>query len=160
MCHANGRGQPNARRATFVAEGGCIRLTREVVLPIILPVPLSFDPLSERYEVERLSRGLVSRAAQAFGVILLLGISVGDYVTGTEISFTCFYLLPVLIVTWFSGRRHGLAMALLSALIWPIALVFGLESQTSPGVVIWNAFNRLLVLSAFAWLGSYVNRHK
>lgn len=119
---------------------------------------LSFDPLSERYELDHVPRGFVDRAAQAFGVILLLGIGVGDYLTGTEISFTCFYLVPVLIVTWFSGRRNGLAIALLSALIWPIAHLFGFQSQSNVGILIWNAFNRLVVLSAFAWIASYVNR--
>lgn len=103
-------------------------------------------------------RGFVSRAAQAFSIILLTAITLGDYLTGTEISFTCFYLLPVLIVTWFSGRRHGVAMAALSALIWPIAYIFGLETSSGIWVVLWNALNRMVVLLAFAWLASFVNR--
>jgi hypothetical protein len=125
---------------------------------ILGAVHMAFDPYSEGHETEHLTRGFISRVAQAFGILLLLGIALGDYYTGTEVSFTSLYLIPVLVVTWFSGRRNGFLMALLGALVWPIAHLYQIETSPSHGILLWNAFNRLVILAAFAWFASFVNR--
>ncbi|MGD0282341.1 MAG: hypothetical protein ABSB95_08275, partial [Dissulfurispiraceae bacterium] len=46
---------------------------------------------------------------------LFLNVVIGyaDYVTGTSISLNLFYLLPLLLVVWFIGKRAGIIMSLL-----------------------------------------------
>jgi len=41
-----------------------------------------------------------------------------DLVTGYEISFSIFYLVPVAIATWKSGRTAGLVISVVSAGTW------------------------------------------
>ena len=39
-----------------------------------------------------------------------------DYITGNEIAFSLFYLVPIVIVTWAVDRKTGLFMSFMSAL--------------------------------------------
>ncbi|MCC7518757.1 MAG: hypothetical protein IT578_06190 [Verrucomicrobiae bacterium] len=119
-----------------------------------------FDPLSERLEIGQTSNGMNRRVMQAFGAILLFAIALGDYATGIEVHFTCFYLIPILLVTWFSGRRAGFGMALFSALLWPVIFVFGVPVGLTKGTLLWNALNRLIILSAFAWCTWAINERR
>jgi signal transduction histidine kinase len=50
----------------------------------------------------------------------LTGISIvgfGDYITGHEIGFTIFYLLPISLTAWFAGRSVAVMMCLISAVV-------------------------------------------
>src|SRR5512139_3301647 len=78
---------------------------------------------------ERLARRLLARAhavlsdaraAGAFAMALATLLAVGgvDFAIGYEISFSLFYLLPVAIATWYTGRTAGMAMAALSCVAW------------------------------------------
>jgi diguanylate cyclase (GGDEF)-like protein len=51
------------------------------------------------------------------GLLLLALIAGADYITGTELSFGIFYLIPLSLVTWYAGRRLGVLMAVLAALV-------------------------------------------
>ena len=44
-----------------------------------------------------------------------------DFLTGDEISFSLFYLLPIFLITWFTGKRFGVAASIISALAWFLA---------------------------------------
>ena len=47
--------------------------------------------------------------------IFLVGF--GDYVTGQEIGFTIFYLLPISLTAWFASRNVAVMMCLMSAVV-------------------------------------------
>jgi diguanylate cyclase (GGDEF)-like protein len=79
--------------------------------------------------------------AQGFALIGVLGII--DYLTGYEISFAIFYLIPVSMVAWSVGRRAGIAVALFSALTWLISNWAAGESHSNSFVPIWNMGTRL-----------------
>jgi hypothetical protein len=49
----------------------------------------------------------------AMGVALLLAVAVLDHLTGFELSFSIFYILPIVLVTWYAQRRTGLFSAFL-----------------------------------------------
>ncbi len=49
----------------------------------------------------------------SFTVILFVG-SV-DYITGEELSFSIFYLLPISLAAWFVNRNAGVFMCILSS---------------------------------------------
>lgn len=77
--------------------------------------------------------------AWALACVLLLGML--DYVTGWEISFSIFYLLPITMVVWPMGRRAGVAISVISALTW---LTADLLWDHAHGLIpYWNALVRL-----------------
>jgi signal transduction histidine kinase len=79
----------------------------------------------------------------AIGAGLAAAVASGDYATGTEISFSIFYLFPVGFVTWFAGRRWGLTCALFCTGLW-LANDLWLEGHvySHPLTPIWNAIMR------------------
>lgn len=90
------------------------------------------------------------------GITMLIAITWIDYVTGTEISFSIFYLLPTLVITWRLGRWAGLVFSLLSSVAWFLADTLPGQTYTHPAIPVWNALVRLgfflvtvVVLTAF-----------
>lgn len=77
------------------------------------------------------------------GVILVFLIGLLDYVTGSEISVSIFFLIPVSIVAWYVGQREGTLLAILSAMAWLIADELGDRMYSSPTIPYWNALVRL-----------------
>lgn len=81
------------------------------------------------------------------GSVLLL---IADYFAGPFIQFPVSYLIPVAFVSWFNGRRWGLAFAI----VMPLArLYFNIALWTIPWTITEasiNALIRILVLSSFA----------
>ena len=63
---------------------------------------------------ERLGRPAI--AWLSIGLVLLIGLA--DYLTGTLISLTVIYVIPIALGTWFVGARLGYFLSLLSSLIW------------------------------------------
>lgn len=60
------------------------------------------------------------------GLLLLVLIGVGDAVTISEVAFSIFYLLPVLLISWTGSRRQGSMFAVMAAVVWLAAdLKFG-----------------------------------
>jgi signal transduction histidine kinase len=78
---------------------------------------------------------LVRRHAVAIALLLLIGAAVGDLVTGADITFTLFYLVPIAIGTWYRSRRVGLAVAVGAIIAGTAALVAGKAGVLS---MVWN----------------------
>jgi diguanylate cyclase (GGDEF)-like protein len=74
------------------------------------------------------------------GSISLLGVI--DTLTGNDITFSLFYLAPIVVVTWAVNRMLGLLMSLLSALILLSAEIAGGQVYARPSVYIWNTMIR------------------
>jgi signal transduction histidine kinase len=72
--------------------------------------------------------------------VLILGIV--DYLTGQEISFSIFYLLPISLTAWFVGRREGIAMSVVGAATWLIADLLAKQVYSHPAIPYWNATMR------------------
>jgi hypothetical protein len=92
----------------------------------------------------------------AVGIVTLLAITWVDYVTGTEISFSIFYLLPTSIITWRLGRWAGLVFSVLSSIAWYLADTFPAQIYSHAAIPVWNALVRfgfffvtVIVLAAF-----------
>lgn len=81
-----------------------------------------------------------------------------DLITGTELAFSVFYLLPVLAVTWSLHRKAGLATALLTALAWSFADTFGQRTFSSPVMPVWNTLIRFGTFSVVVLLLSSLRR--
>jgi len=50
------------------------------------------------------------------GLILVVFLGVIDYLTGYEVQFAIFYLIPIAFVTWFTGKKGGEFISIVSAI--------------------------------------------
>jgi signal transduction histidine kinase len=94
-----------------------------------------------------------SFAIEARRVIATVGavaamIAIGwiDHVTGPDLGFSLFYLIPIAWVAWGYGRVSGTLVALAAAAIW-----FGVDVMSvprrSPAVSVWNGLSRLCIFT-------------
>jgi diguanylate cyclase (GGDEF)-like protein len=77
------------------------------------------------------------------GLIGVAGVGIADFLTGWELAFSLFYLIPIVIVTWFSGRNLGLALSVISAIVWFTADTLSGQTYSQPIFRYWNAAVRL-----------------
>lgn len=61
-----------------------------------------------------------------------------DFATGPDLSFLVFYLGPIFLATWFSGKNIGIVVASCSALAWFLSDVMTRSSYPHPLVPYWN----------------------
>jgi diguanylate cyclase (GGDEF)-like protein len=78
--------------------------------------------------------------AVGIGSIGLLGII--DTLTGNEITFSLFYMAPIVLVTWAVNQEAGLLMSLLSALTLLGAEIAAGQTYSSPTNYVWNTLIR------------------
>ena len=85
-----------------------------------------------------------------FALLCLVGIT--DYLTGYEVSFSLFYLIPIALVTWFINTNFGMMFAVASAIAWLIADVFSGAVYSHSVIYLWNSAIRLgfFVLTVFS----------
>ncbi len=90
------------------------------------------------------------------GIAITVLIGVVDYLNGPQLSASLFYLLPVLLVSWFARRRAGLLQAAAAAATW--LLIDFLPPTSSDHVLIpfWNALMRAGVFVVVVLLVSAV----
>lgn len=91
--------------------------------------------------------GFFKKKSRRFSIIvgfILIGI-VGyiDYVTDREVSFAIFYLIPIGLITWYTGRQPGVLASVASALTWFFDEYTGTDLLRYPAVPYWNAAGML-----------------
>jgi len=89
---------------------------------------------------------------QTLGVVavslgLVLAVSILDYVTGSEVSVSLLYLIPICYGAWFANRCVGLFVAGISAAAWLGADLLVGHSTLHPLVIFWNT---LMIACIFA----------
>ncbi len=77
------------------------------------------------------------------GLILLCVVAALDYLTGYELSFSLFYLIPIAIFTWFIGNAAGVAASFVSAILWLVVDIQAGVQYSNPGIYFWNTLIRL-----------------
>jgi diguanylate cyclase (GGDEF)-like protein len=85
------------------------------------------------------------------GFASLFGVGILDYVTGYELAFSLFYLVPIALLTWFANRQVGIIAALLSAGVWLTADIMAGVTYSHPAIYFWNTLIRLgfFILAVF-----------
>lgn len=78
----------------------------------------------------------------ATGLVFLCGVTLGDYLTGTELSFSFLYLIPIGVFSLAFSGNAGIATAFLCAVIWFVVEVLT-SDHTNLLVHFWNAAIRL-----------------
>ena len=94
------------------------------------------------------------------GTIAVLLIGVPDYLLGYGVSFSIFYLVPILIAAWYAGKGAGIYMAVISAAIWFTADELSGNPFVLPYVPVWNALVRLGFFLAVVYLLDAFKREK
>ena len=103
----------------------------------------------------QLPNGLANRTSPVkiavLGLLITGTFGVVDYVTGPEISFSIFYLIPVAYATWYSSRRMGFVIGGISAVVWLIVDSFD-RTYSHWFIPLWNATARLTFFLVTAYL--------
>lgn len=96
------------------------------------------------------------------GALTLAGMAViwfFDVVTPPDLSTAVFYLIPIAISAWFVGLRMGLVTALLGAILWMVAEVYG-RAGVPLWIHIWNAATRGAIFVSLAILTNQLVRER
>lgn len=85
-------------------------------------------------------------------VAMLAVVGTVDYRVGPPIVLGPFFLIPIALAAWYSGRFFALFIALTSVTISELGRDFTLAILPNPRVLIWNAAMRVIVYFAFTLL--------
>lgn len=81
--------------------------------------------------------------APLVGLVAVILLGFADYMTGPDISFTLFYLIPLSLVAWSSGRWSGFLLSVISAVVWLRADMALGTHYSNPIARYWNAGAKL-----------------
>ena len=84
--------------------------------------------------------------------LLFATLAALDFATSPDLSFLVFYLLPVLLASWFLGRREGLLVSFASVSVWTIDDILTHRVYSGLGIPIWNRAGELAFFVFLAWL--------
>jgi signal transduction histidine kinase len=109
---------------------------------------------SQRDELQRTAgffEGRSPRLVFLLGSTFVLVLGAIDFVSGSRLSLSLFYLMPLGLITWNLGRRAGLWAALLAT---QVGLVTDLFGRGAPHDLIpyWNAATRFALYAVFVQL--------
>ncbi len=84
--------------------------------------------------------GITGKVTVAVLVVFIMGLL--DYLTGYEISFSIFYLIPITFLVWSTNKTYGIYLALLSSIVWLLVDKLAGKHLSSDIVQFWNALVR------------------
>lgn len=87
----------------------------------------------------RLPRSLL--ISGSFVMVLLVGIL--SHIAGPQLFYDIFYVIPIVLVTWFTGRWLGFIFSILSALAWMIVYLTSGITYFGSNILFWNGVGRL-----------------
>lgn len=94
--------------------------------------------------IDAMFRQLSLYEISGIALLMVVIISVADYLLEYEINTATFFLIPIALATWYGSSRHGIFFALLSALIWHlIDTVLTAHPYSHPLIPYWNTAVRL-----------------
>ena len=85
-------------------------------------------------------------------LVLILVLAAVDHITGYELSFSIFYLLPIAFAVWYAGLYHGTLLSIVSASVWLIVDITSGNHYSRPFIPFWNAGVRFMFFILTAWL--------
>lgn len=87
----------------------------------------------------------------AIGYIIIGVLGIIDTLTGKELDFSLFYVIPILIVIWHTGLGLGIVFSLISALVWLLSDVLS-GNVTLLSIYAWNTLIKLGFFLTIAFL--------
>lgn len=85
---------------------------------------------------------------------LIVGIGVMDYFTGSEISFSVFYLIPIILFSAYADSRKYMVIVVVffSAITWGVSEVYSHQTYSSLIIPFWNTGVRLVMFMSIGLL--------
>jgi len=97
------------------------------------------------------------RRTTALALVLVVALGVIDNVTGIEISFSIFYLVPIGLASWYVGRPAGLVVAAISCVTWFLNdAVLVTHHYSNALIPVWNGLMRGGIFAVLATLTAAV----
>ena len=87
----------------------------------------------------------------ALSLVAVASIGLVDILSGPDIGFSLFYLIPVVVASWYAGRGPGFVLAVAGAFAWLFADTANRGVVSLPAST-WNGFTRLVIFIAIALL--------
>ncbi len=88
--------------------------------------------------------------------VLIVLVAALDHVTGYEISFSIFFLIPILIAVGYGGRTMGYVASFVSACAWMVVEMTSALPYSKPWILYWNTGVRLTFFLLFAYLATHL----
>ena len=85
-------------------------------------------------------------------------VGVADFLTGSEISFSIFYVAPIALAAWYGGRLVGIVTAGLACVAWLAADLLSVVEISHVLIPFWNAAVRLSFFATIAVMVSEIHR--
>ncbi len=92
------------------------------------------------------------------GCLTAAGIGTVHYLTGPELTLSLFYLLPIMLVTWYVGPWAGVVIAFCCAGLWLLADLTVIDAFRRPVIPIVNETFRLLVFLIIVWITATLHK--
>jgi diguanylate cyclase (GGDEF)-like protein len=88
----------------------------------------------------------------AIVAVLILVVFALDFVTGPEVAFSIFYLLPVALLAWHRGFIPACIGVFVCGLAWLLADVLNENQYSYAAIQYWNAFVRTMFFFVVAYI--------
>jgi diguanylate cyclase (GGDEF)-like protein len=86
----------------------------------------------------------------SFLLVVLVGLA--DRLTGPDVSLLVFFLIPIFLAVWFVGKRAGLLISMISAVVWLLNAIPDTHPYANVTIPYWNVFLRLVFLLIFTYM--------
>ena len=93
-----------------------------------------------------------SAQAALFGYGFLVPLALIDHASDIGMSFSLFYLIPVLVVGWALLAAAAIVMSLVSATLWEAINRVGIGVSASIGTHLWNMGTRIVFYLIVSYL--------
>ncbi|MGP8200515.1 MAG: ATP-binding protein [Limisphaerales bacterium] len=96
------------------------------------------------------SHGTAFWVASSLAILAVVGVV--DWLSGYELNFFAFYLIPVCLAVWFVGRGYGIFVSALCALISIAGDLIAGARYSSSLVPVWNTAIALVFFLVVVWI--------
>jgi diguanylate cyclase (GGDEF)-like protein len=93
-----------------------------------------------------------------FSYLMVCFIGIIDYLTGAEIAFSIFYVVPVAAATLSANRKHGLIISSVAGAVWLAADLLAKHAYSHPIIPWWNAAVRFFFFAVITNLASALKK--
>jgi signal transduction histidine kinase len=90
------------------------------------------------------------RVTMSLAIVAVVGVV--DYLSGFELNFTAFYLIPVFLAVWFVGLRYGIFVATLCVAVSIYGDWMAGARYSNSFVPVWNAAILLAFYCVVIWI--------
>lgn len=111
------------------------------------------------YVIDRFFSRMTGRQLVLWSLVQVLFIGLLDWITGSELSFTVFYLVPVSVAAWYSGTVVTYGIVLAAAGTWLGVEYVADRSYSAQWILYWNSAVRLVFFSVVALLIHQLRSH-